>query len=265
MPRTYVSTSIMNARVTGLRNLWEPSREFRGQATQKPNYLTSVIIKKTAAHWSQEPVLADFAKACMEIYNKAMSHIPFERVTWPIKDGDLPPEPGRPVIEWARGHWFLSGSSTTPINVEMIQAGQAVKLMNRSSVKPGDYVAISGALAVKQNDQFGVKMYVNNVLFMAPGEEIAIGNSETGAQMMAKAQAQGLNVSGFSPAHAGGFGGSGFQQPAGNVVPFQQPPVVDRAGGFQPQQTQQGGFAPAPAQPPGQGGFGPPPGFSPPR
>jgi hypothetical protein len=184
----------------------------------------------------------------MDIYNKAMSHIPFDRVTWPIKDGDLPPEAGRPVIEWARGHWFLGGSSTTPINVEIVQGGQAVKLMNRAGVKPGDYVAISGALAVKQNDQYGVKMYVNNVLFMAPGEEIAIGNSETGAQMMAKAQAQGLNIQGFAPAHAGGFGG-------GNVLPFNSfnaPP-------------QGGGFAPAPAQPPGQASFGPAPGFTPSR
>ena len=262
MARVYVPTSVMNARITGLRNLWEPSREFRGQQTQKPNYLTSVIIPKTQAHWSREPSLAAFGQACMEVYNKAMSHIPFDRITWPIKDGDLPPEPGRPVIEWAKGHWFLGGSSTTPINVEMVQGGQAVKLMNRAGVKPGDYVSISGALAVKQNDQFGVKMYVNNVLFMAPGEEIAIGNSETGAQMMAKAQAQGLNVSGFSPAHTGGFGsGQSFSQPnGGNVVPFNQ------SGGFAPPPGQ-GGFAPPPAQPPGQGGsFGPPPGgFTPPR
>jgi hypothetical protein len=258
----------MNARITGLRNLWEPSREFRGQATQKPNYLTSVIVPKTKGHWSQEPSLMEFAQACQQLYTKAMqpNGIPFDRVTWPVKDGDLPPDVGRPVIEWARGHWFIGGSSTTPINVEMVQGGAAVKLMNRAGVKPGDYVSISGALAVKTNDNFGVKMYVNNVLFMAPGEEIAIGNSESGAQMMAKAQAQGLNVQGFAPAHAaaGGFGNGQSFNSSGNVVPFQQPQQQTGVGDFGG-----GGFAPAPAQPPGNfsGSFQglPPSGFTPPR
>lgn len=257
--RVYVGATIFGVPIVGLRHLWEPSTQFRGQQTQKPNYITAVIIKKTQAHWSQEPVMAGFVNACKDLYAKAMSHIPWEQVVWPIKDGDVPSEPGKQPAEWMRGHWYLSGSSSSPINVEIVQGGRPVKLANRAQVKPGDLVALSGALAVKQNDPRGVKLYANNVVFMQPGEEIAIGNGVTGAELMEQARAQGLNVTGFTPGHAGGFGAP-QGQPGGFAPPSQQPQ------GFGAPQTQPGGFvAPAPAQPP-QGGFTPPSGgFAPPR
>ena len=40
-------------------------------------------------------------------------------------------------------------------------------------------------------------MHANNVVFMNPGEEIAIGNGVTGAELMEQAKAQGLNVTGL--------------------------------------------------------------------
>lgn len=264
--RIYKYATIFGVQITGLKNLWEPSTSYRGQPTQKPNYITSVIIPKRAAHWSQEPVMAGFTAACMELYQAAMSRIPFEQVVWPVKDGDLPPEAGKPPIEWTRGHWFLSASSSSPINVDLVQNGQPVKLTNRAQVKAGDYVTLSGALAVKTNDPRGVKFYGNNVLFMNPGEEIAIGNGVTGAQLMEQARAQGLNITGFTPGHAGGFGAPSPAQFPALQTPgapgFTQPAPA----GFGAPTPPSNGFAPPPAQPPGQGGFAPPPnGFAPPR
>jgi hypothetical protein len=264
--RVYIYTTIFGVPITGLKNLWEPSREYQGKPTQKPNYITSIIIPKTRAHWSEEPVLAGFTAGCQELYAKAMSHIPFAQVVWPIKDGDVP-EPGKNPVDWMKGRWFLNGSSSSPIKVDIVQGGQPVPLINRAGVKPGDIVTLSGALAVKQNDPRGVKFYANNVLFMGPGEEIAIGNGVTGAALMEQARAQGLNITGFTP--GGGFGGGQVGQGG-----FQPPPVVSGfapQGGFQPGAAPvQGGFAPPPAQPPQfaapvQGGFGqtPQPGFQP--
>jgi hypothetical protein len=247
--RVYVYTTIFGMPITGLRNLWEPSREYMGKPTEKPNYITSIVIPKTRGHWSEEPVLAGFTAACQELYSKAMTHIPFPQVVWPIKDGDVP-EPGKNPVDWMKGRWFLNGSSSSPIKVDIVQGGQPVPLINRAGVKPGDIVTLSGALAVKQNDPRGVKFYANNVLFMGPGEEIAIGNGVTGAALMEQARAQGLNITGFTPG-GGGFGGG--QVGSGG---FQPPPVVGGGfgGGFAPQGNPQGGFQPAP-----QGGFAPPP------
>lgn len=263
--RVYVYTTIFGMPITGLRNLWEPSREYMGKPTEKPNYITSIVIPKTRAHWSEEPVLAGFTAACQELYSKAMTHIPFPQVVWPIKDGDVP-EPGKNPVDWMKGRWFLNGSSSSPIKVDIVQGGQPVPLINRAGVKPGDIVTLSGALAVKQNDPRGVKFYANNVLFMGPGEEIAIGNGVTGAALMEQARAQGLNITGFTPG-GGGFGGGQVGQGG-----FQPPAVVGQfnaQAGFGAAPVQ-GGFAPPPAQPPQfaapvQGGFGqaPQPGFQP--
>lgn len=277
--RVYIYTTIFGVPITGLKNLWEPSREYQGKPTQKPNYITSIIIPKTRAHWSEEPVLAGFTAGCQELYAKAMSHIPFAQVVWPVKDGDVP-EPGKNPVDWMKGRWFLNGSSSSPIKVDIVQGGQPVPLVNRAGVKPGDIVTLSGALAVKQNDPRGVKFYANNVLFMGPGEEIAIGNGVTGAALMEQARAQGMNITGFQPGGSGFGGGQvgqgGFAPPAqaGGFAPQGAPQFAQPApGGFAPQggfvppgvaAAPQASFAPPPAQPP-QGGFAQPPqgGFQP--
>jgi len=252
--RVYKQATIFNARIVGMRNLWEPSREYMGKPTEKPNYLASIIVAKTRGHWSEEPAFAGFAQAAQELYQSAMTHIPFPAVMWPIKDGDSP-EPGRTPAEWMRGHWFLTGSSSSPIETNIVQGGVPVKITNRAMVKPGDIVAAGVALAVNSNNHAAVKCYMNSILFMSAGEEIAVGSSITGAELMAKAKEQGLNVTGFGTgAPAGGFTG-GFQTGAPN-----SPATI-------PQFSQAGtGFAPPPAQPPAStGGFAAPTGFTPPQ
>ena len=118
-------------RMLGMRNLWEPSREYMGKPTEKPNYLVTVIIPKTRANWFEEPVLGDYTKACNELYGAAMSHIPFPQIGWPVKDGDIT-DPGRAQAEWRKGNWVLTGSSTSPIKVTINQSGVLVPLMNRA-------------------------------------------------------------------------------------------------------------------------------------
>ena len=78
--RIYKQTTILNARATGLKNLWEPSTSFQGKPQDKPSYLFSCIVPKTRAHWSEEPPFAAFTQACQELYAQALSHIPFAQI-----------------------------------------------------------------------------------------------------------------------------------------------------------------------------------------
>jgi hypothetical protein len=262
--RVYKTAAIYDARIIGMRNLWIPSREYMGKPTEKPNYLASVIIKKTRANWFEEPALADFTRACQELYTAALSHVPFQQVQWPIKDGDVN-EAGRAPAEWRKGQWLLTGSSTSAIEVTMVQNGVPTPLRNQAEVKNGDYVAIGTALAVKMNDPRGVKCYLNKVMFMAPGEEIVIGTSVSAAELMAGAKAQGLNVT--------GFGGGGAPQQGFGFAPTPVPAVVQtatgpfmtphpQAGFASPSNGPQTGFAPSPVQPPAGNGFATPGGFN---
>jgi hypothetical protein len=263
--RIHKQATIFNARIVSMRNLWEPSREYMGKPAEKPNYLASFIVPKTRTNWYEEAQFAGLVQASQELYAAAMSHIPFAQISWPIRDGDVA-EPGKTPAEWARGHWYLTGSSSSPIETNIVQGGVPVKISNRAGVKPGDFVAAGIAIAVNSNDQRRVKCYINSVLFMASGEEIAIGNSVSAAELMAQAKAQGLNVTGFGGQSAGllpqvGFGApqAGFTHPG----PHQGQPGTSMT--TFPSNPAPQGFAPPPAQPPAQGGFTTLSGFNPPQ
>lgn len=251
MARIYKQAAIYDARIVGMRNLWEPSTEYMGRAVDKPNYLCSIIVKKTRANWFEEPVFANFVQACKELYAASLSHIPFAQVTWPVKDGDVA-DVGRSQAEWRIGHWLLTGSSTSPIEVMINQGGVPVPLRNRAGVKPGDHVMVATALAVKANDPRGVKVYINKVVFMAAGDEIVIGTGVSAHELMEQAKAQGLNVTGYGGGGAPQQGfGPGFVSTPGAPAPF-------------PGSGSQTGFAPSPVAPPSGNGFSTPGGFTPP-
>lgn len=262
--RQYESATIFNARIVDLRHLWTPSTEFRGQATQKPNYFSLFIVPKTQAHWSQEPVFASVMQAFGKLLQGTLQWAAQNpnAITWPIVDGDMPSPEGK-SSEFAKGHWLFSASTGNAPNVELVQAGGAlVKLQNKVGVKAGDFVMTGVTAAVKQNDPRGVKFYLNAVVFTAPGEEIVFANSVSGAELMRMAQAQGLQVAGFSgsPGFGGAPGGFGAPQGGGFAPP-------NGAPGFTPPPGP-AGYAPTTAAPamqaaPGQfgapaGGFGSP-------
>jgi hypothetical protein len=251
MARTYKQVTVFNTRATFLRNLFDPSKEYMGKPVEKPAWLIGVIIQKTRANWFEEPTLTNLTQACQELYNSSMSHIPFAQVIWPIIDGDVA-APGRAQADWRKGHWILNGSSTSPINVTIIQNGIPIPLTDRSRVKPGDYVAVSGAIAVKTNDPRGIKFYCNNAMFTAPGEEIAVGNSVSATDLMAEARAQGLNVTGFGGEGQQGFG-QGFAPPPANPAP--RTSVADPFGAANTGNAFPSSSAPAPVAPPSQQGF----------
>jgi hypothetical protein len=297
--RIYKAAAIYDCRIVGMRNLWEPSREYMGKPTEKPNYMAMVVVKKTRANWYEEPALANFSQACSELYNSALSQIPFQYVDWPIKDGDQV-QPGRAQADWRMGHWVLTGSSSSPIEVSINQNGSLVPLRNQVDVKPGDYVMIGTALAVKMNDPRGVKCYLNKVVFMRPGEEIVVGTSVSATELMEQAKAQGMNVTGFgSGAPQQGFGfapsgggapqyapaqmgqtagypsnnfgappmGNGSAQtgaPAGAPATGQFGTTGQPGGSAFPSNSPQTGLAPPPMQPPGQPGYSAPGSFTPP-
>lgn len=257
--KQYENFTIFGARIYGMRNLWQPATEYMGKPTQRPSYIAGFLAPKTRAHWSEEPIFAGVWGAMQKIYAATMNGMPYNMVDWPIRDGDIP-APGKPQADWAKGTWMFGGNSGDTIKVEIVQNGVPVPLVNRATVKPGDFVSVGGATAVKSNQPNGIKFYINTVLFMSPGEEIAVGNSVSGAELMHYAQQQGLNVTGFG----GGGGGFGGGQPGG----FSPNPGGQPSGGFthgSPGQGQPvappntaGGFVTGPAPAPGgtPNGFG---------
>jgi Protein of unknown function (DUF2815) len=231
--RQYESATVFNARIVDMRHLWVPSDTYQGQKTQKPNFFASFIVRKTMPQWHMEPALAGIAQACGNIYQKH-PHV----VTWPVQDGDVPSPTGK-QSEHIKGHWLFSASSGNSPSVELAQPnGTLVKLANRVGVKPGDVVMAGVTAAVKQNDPRGVKLYLNAVVFCAPGEEIVFANSVSGAELMAQAAKQGLQIAGFSgsPGFGGGFTSQpgpfgGAPQPSSAPAPFGAPAAAP--GGFQ--------------------------------
>jgi hypothetical protein len=260
--RVYIPFTLFNMQMVNMAHLWEPSREYKGQATQKPNWFHTCRTPKTRPNWWEEPALAPAWAAYSELLSK--SGMNAQMVTeWPIKDGDMPAEPGQPPAEWAKGHWVLGGSSSQGIKVEIVQGGGAcVPLTNRAGVKPGDYVALGLSAAIKQNNARGLKHFANTVLFMsacAPEQEIQVGGSSiSGTELMRQAQAQGLQPQGFTiaqpaapyPGTTAGFPGSP-QAPVQGFAPTQPGPT------FQPQGAPS--FNPGGAGPgmPQSGGAGP--------
>lgn len=238
--RQYESATVFNARVVDMRHLWMPSTEYMGKPSAKPNYFAMFIIPKTQPQWHNEPALAGITAACGKLYQSNP-----QIVTWPVADGDLPGPKGT-VSEFAKGHWMFSASTSNAPNVELVQAGGVlVKLPGKAGVKSGDYAMAGVTAAVKQNDPRGVKLYLNAVVFSAPGDEIVFANSVSGAELMQMAQQQGLNPVGFAGGGAPGFapqGAPGFSQPGGFPGAPQGP---------------QPGFAPTSAPMGGQPGFAP--------
>ena len=231
--------------------MWVPSDTYKGQKQQKANYFAGFIVPKTQAQWHLEPSLAGLVQAIGKLYATNPQLIDFR-----IEDGDTPNAEGK-SSDFAKGHWLFNGSSSNPINVEIVQAGGALtKLQNKVGVKSGDYCMIGGSAAVSGQNNRAVKLYLNSVVFSGPGEEIVFANSVSGAELMRMAQQQGLNPAGFSGSP--GFGGApqngGFQPPGGGFNPGAP------QGGFQPQQN--GGFNPGGAPnggfiPGNAGGFAP--------
>lgn len=197
--RQYEPFTLFNVRITDMRHLWVPSDTFKGQKQQKANYFAGFISPKTQAAWHLEPGLAGLVQALGKIH----ANNP-QVVDWRIEDGDTPNAEGK-SSEFAKGHWLFNGSSGNPINVEIVQAGGALqKLQNKVGVKSGDFCMVGGTVAVSGQNNRAAKIYLNAVVFTAPGEEIVFANSVSGAELMQRAAEQGLKPAGFSASPAGG-------------------------------------------------------------
>lgn len=231
--RQYEPFTLFNVRITDMRHLWTPSDSYKGQKQQKPSYFAGFIVKKTQAQWFLEPELAGLVAALGKL------HASNPQITdWRIQDGDVPSADGK-SSEFAKGHWLFNASTEQPPTVEIAQPnGTVVKLASKVGVKSGDYCMVGGTAAVSGQNNRAAKLYLNAVVFSAPGEEIVFANSVSGAELMAQAAAQGLRPTGFAGSPGGGFGA-----PAGGGFP---------GGGAAP-----GGFAPPNGSAPG-GGFGAP-------
>jgi len=199
--RQYEQFTLFNVRITDMRHLWTPSDTFKGQKQQKPNYFAGFICPKTQTTWHAEPGLAGLVLALGKLYANNPQLVDFR-----IEDGDRPNAEGK-SSEFAKGHWLFNASTGAPPTVEIVQPGGALaKLTGKIGVKSGDYVMVGGTAAVSGQNNRAAKLYLNAVVFSAPGEEIVFASSVSGAELMAQAQKQGLQVAGFgAPPGAPGF------------------------------------------------------------
>src|SRR3954464_3693173 len=140
--RQYEAATLFNLRCVDMRHLWEPSREYMGKPTEKPNYFGSWIVPKTQAHWSTEPIFASAMQAFSKLLAGQLQNFAQNpnAVVWPISDGDMPSPSGK-TSEFAKGHWLLGASTGNMPNIELVQSGAVapVKLHSRVGVKPGDH------------------------------------------------------------------------------------------------------------------------------
>jgi hypothetical protein len=113
---------------------------------------------------------------------------------------------------------------------------------------------VGGTAAVSAQDSRKIKLYLNAVVFTAPGEEIVFANSVSGAELMQRAQQQGLQVAGFAPTGAGFPGAPQFQSAPG-YAPSGFPGAPQ--GGFPGAPAGAPQFAPQPGGFPGAGAPGP--------
>ena len=218
--RQYEPFTLFNVRIVDMRHLWNPSDSYKGQKQQKPSYFAGFIVPKTQGAWHTEPALAGLTQALGKLH----ANNP-QIIDWRISDGDMPNAEGK-SSEFAKGHWLLNASSENPINVEIVQANQQlVKLQNKVGVKSGDYCMVGGTAAVSGQNNRAAKLYLNAVVFTAPGEEIVFANSVSGAELMQQAQKQGLQVAGFSPA-PGGFSPPNGAASNPGFVPSQSAPAT---------------------------------------
>lgn len=247
--KQYENFTVFGARIYGMKHLWNPSTEYQGKKQERPNYMAGFLVPKTQPHWSQEPIFQNMFGAMQKIHAAALAALPYDTPNlWPIRDGDMPQDPQRPPADWARGHWMFSGNSGDVIKVELSQGQSLVPLQARGNVvKPGDFVIVAGAAAINSQSNRAIKLYINNVVFTAPGEEIAIGNSISGAELMATAAAQGYRPTGFNPSPQGGFA-----QPGGFAGAPQGGFTGPGAGAPAPMT----GGSPAPSTAPSGAGFG---------
>lgn len=213
--REVISVMVFNVQALYVNKLWEPdTKDQAGKALDKPNYSLVTRVAKTKQHWWDEPEYASVLEACKRIFQTTMAPagIPFERVEWPVRDGDQPNKKNV-VKDYAKGHWLLSGNTNYPPRIEAVIEGKPVELASpvlggRKIADNGDLVCVTFGIAKRTTDAFGIKAYLNAVVFTEKGTKIELGNNATGAEMLAAAQAQGIAIKGMgSP--VGGFGQSG--------------------------------------------------------
>ena len=224
MSRELVNIFLFNGTAVFAQRLFEPeTKDFAGKPLEKPSYSLNIRYPKTKANWYEEPALKPFVDACKVVMSRDMSGIPFQRIEFPIKDGDIPNKNGK-TPEWAKGHWYLRASSTFQPKVEQIVGGAqselpALQMGGRKLWHDGDYVSVALAIAKRMNDNVGIRCYLNSVLFTGKGVELSTGGSGVDwASAMEMAKEQGIDIktsgdAGFAPDAGASFnpgGGASF-------------------------------------------------------
>ena len=239
--RNIVNIILFNGQAIYAKSLFEPeTKDLSGKPLDKPSYSINVRFPKTKAHWYEEPDLKPLVEACKVIMTRDMPTTPFERVEFPVKDGDIPNKKNK-VPEWAKGHWTFRASTTYVPVVEQRVGGvvsqlPALNIGGKRLWGDGDHVCVALGVAKRLTDSVGIRAYLNSVLFTAKGPELNLGSGSTDwAEALRLAEEQGIEVKadagGFNPnagfpgagATAGGFnpgaGAGGFNPGAGAFNP----------------------------------------------
>lgn len=237
MAREIVNIILFNGQAIYAKSLFEPeTKDLSGKPLDKPAFSLNVRYPKTKANWYEEPDLKPLVEACKIIMTREMAGVPFARVEFPVKDGDIPNTKNK-VPEWAKGHWHFRASSTyNPVVKQRVNGVvsqlPALSIGGKRLWGDGDYVCVALGIAKRLTDAVGIRTYLNNALFTAKGPELNLGSGSTDwNEALRLAEEQGIDVKadagGFNPAAggfnpgaaAGGFNPGGFNPGATNDKP----------------------------------------------
>jgi hypothetical protein len=226
MARELQKVILMNAQLVYTNRMFEAETvDMAGAPLKKPTWSVSMRYPKTTKNWFDEPLLASLRGACGVIKSREMSHVPFERIEFPVKDGDLPNKKNK-IPAWAAGHWIIRANTTikAPLVEQrvdgVVTALQAIQLGGQRLWGDGDYAGVVMAVGKRLTDDIGIKCYLNSVCFMSHGEPLNTAGEPTDWDIaVSQAAEQGINIRADSPGfNAGGFPPSNGA--AGGPAPF---------------------------------------------
>jgi hypothetical protein len=262
--RELVNIFLFNGQAVYSRRLFEPeTKDFAGKPLDKPSYSLNIRYPKTRPNWYEEPALKSFTNACQTVKMRDMADVPFQRIEFPIRDGDLPNQKNK-IPDWARGHWYVRASTTyVPKVYQTVDGVQselpALMLGSQRLWGDGDTVSVALSIGKRLTDAVGIRCYLNSVMFTDHGPELKTSGGDTDwGEAFTQAAAEGITIkTGSGPFNTGA--GGGFNPGAGNGPGGFNPGAGGGPSGFNPGGGN-GGFNPGGG---GGGSFNPGGGFNP--
>lgn len=183
-----------------------------GLPLKTPRFEATLLFPKLSADPAQCANYKFISDLCMEAAGKMWPGVGWPAGgLWPIKDGDVPyvskPKPGvvpktpeqiAAANAWRVGHWVVEATNflDSGPKVVVMKNGRAEEIPTKvingvTQYKSGDYGIAHVSAYAYENDQWGVNISTEGVLFTRLGEPIGSSGPRSAAQMFGAVVAPG--------------------------------------------------------------------------